>query len=115
MPYVHVYHVEVHWLTADSHVVDDFVNQLFRRAAQWGLRMVQIPEFFCTENLQVHPYRAQPYLGIPPCPNVPTGQVLSEAAHVHTHTHTQMHTCKHAHTEREMHTQTHAHIAADIP
>ena len=74
-----VYHIEIHWLTADSHVIDDFVNQLFRRAAQWGLRMVQVPEFFCTENLQVHPYRAQPYLGIPPCPNVPTGQVQIES------------------------------------
>ena len=41
--------------------------------------MVQVPEFFCTENLQVHPYRAQPYLGIPPCPNVPTGQVQIES------------------------------------
>ena len=24
-----VYHIEIHWLTADSHVIDDFVNQLF--------------------------------------------------------------------------------------
>lgn len=49
---------------ADSWTIDDFVTLFFRRCSKLGLKLVQIPEYFCGSNLQVHPYRAQPY--IPP-------------------------------------------------
>ncbi len=57
--------LEFHWLACDSWLMDDFVNILHRRCTSWSLRMAQIPEFFCTSNLQVHPFRAQPYIQVP--------------------------------------------------
>jgi hypothetical protein len=59
------FHIEMHWTTCDSWLMDEFVTVLFRRCTTWGLRMAQIPEFFCTANLQVHPFRAQPYIPVP--------------------------------------------------
>jgi hypothetical protein len=49
---------------ADSWTIDDFITLFFRRCSRLGLKLVQIPEYFCGSNLQVHPYRAQPF--IPP-------------------------------------------------
>lgn len=59
------FHLELHWLVADSWLLDDFVNVMFRRCSAWGLRIAQVPEFFCSAKLQVHPFRAQPYIPVP--------------------------------------------------
>ena len=62
----HAFRMEFHWLACDSWLMEDFVNLLFRRCSgPWALRMVQIPEFFGTANLHVHPFRAQPFIAVP--------------------------------------------------
>ena len=37
---------------------------------------MQIPEFFITANLQLHPFRAQPYLAVPSCTRLPAPALL---------------------------------------
>ena len=59
------FHIELHWLSCDSWLMDEYVNILFRRCSSWSLRIAQIPEFFCTANLDVHPFRAQPFINVP--------------------------------------------------
>lgn len=61
-----MFHFEIYWLVCDAWHMEDFVNQLYRRCLNFSLRIVQIPEFFCTSNLCVHPYRAQPYIPFVP-------------------------------------------------
>lgn len=60
-----VFHIEIHWLVCDSWLMDELVTLLYRRSSSWNLRVVQVPEFFCTSNLNVHPYRGQPYIPVP--------------------------------------------------
>jgi len=59
------FHIELHWLSCDSWLMDEYVNILFRRCSSWSLRIAQIPEFFCTANLNIHPFRAQPFINVP--------------------------------------------------
>jgi hypothetical protein len=59
-----VYHLEVHWVACEAYLVDEFVNTLFIRCRNWQLRLVQIPEYFVTANLNIHPYRSQPYISL---------------------------------------------------
>jgi hypothetical protein len=61
---VKVFHIEFHWITGDAFAIEDFVNQWFRRATKLGLKLVEVPEYFCESNLQVHPFRAQPYIPV---------------------------------------------------
>ena len=57
-----MYHLDVRWIACDSWLMDEFVNILFRKCASLGIRIVQTSEFFCTANLHLHPFRAQPYI-----------------------------------------------------
>jgi len=57
-----IFHIEIHWLVCDSWLMEEFINILYRRSSNFGLRIIQIPEFFCTSNLQIHPFRSQPYI-----------------------------------------------------
>ena len=59
------FHIEFHWLSCDSWLMDEYVNILFRRCSSWSLRIAQIPEFFCTATLNIHPFRAQPFVNVP--------------------------------------------------
>jgi hypothetical protein len=59
-----VYHLEVHWVACEAFLVDEFVNTLFIRCRNWQLRLVQIPEYFVTANLNIHPYRSQPFFSL---------------------------------------------------
>ena len=47
---------------ADPWAIEDLISLWFRRGQKLGLKLVQIPEYFCEANMQVHPYRAQPYI-----------------------------------------------------
>jgi len=66
-----VFLIELHWLVCDSWVMDKLVNLLFRRCSTWQLKLAQIPEFFISANLQLHPFRAQPYLAVPATVSMP--------------------------------------------
>ena len=66
-----VFLIELHWLVCDSWIMDKLVNLLFRRCSTWQLKLAQIPEFFISANLQLHPFRAQPYLAVPPTTSMP--------------------------------------------
>ena len=67
-----VFLIELHWLVCDSWIMDKLVNLLFRRCSAWQLKLAQIPEFFISANLQLHPFRAQPYLAVPPTTSMPS-------------------------------------------
>ena len=60
-----VFHLDIHWIACIASLVDDFINMLFRRCGSWGLRLIQIPEFFCVSNLQMHPFRGNPQIFVP--------------------------------------------------
>jgi hypothetical protein len=60
-----VFHLEIYWIVCIASLMDDFVNMLFRRCGSWGLRLIQIPEFFCVANLQMHPFRGNPQIFVP--------------------------------------------------
>jgi hypothetical protein len=60
-----IFHIGMQWVACDSWFLDDFINVLFRRCTNWGLRIAQIPEYFCTPNLAIHPFRAQPFIEVP--------------------------------------------------
>jgi hypothetical protein len=40
---------------------------MYRRCSKWSLRLVQIPEYFTTSNLSVHPFKALPHLQLQDC------------------------------------------------
>jgi len=58
------FHLQLYWVVCDSWLVDDLVSLLYRRCLQWGLRLSQIPLYYHTENLSIHPYRALPFISI---------------------------------------------------
>mgnify|MGYP003385150470 CR=1 FL=1 len=60
-----VFHLDIFWIVCVASLMDDFVNMLFRRCGSWGLRLIQIPEFFCVPNLQMHPFRGNPQVFVP--------------------------------------------------
>jgi hypothetical protein len=60
-----IIHFSLQWVVCDSWILDDFMNVLFRRCSTWGLRLAQIPEYFCTSNLNIHPFRPNPFLYVP--------------------------------------------------
>eukprot|EP00605_Chrysophyceae_sp_TOSAG23-4_P001340 GSChrysophyteH1.ASY1.ANO1.1457.1 assembled CDS len=66
-----VFLIELHWLVCDSWVMDKLVSLLFRRCSSWQLKLAQIPEYFMSANLQLHPYRGQPYLAVPKTTSMP--------------------------------------------
>jgi hypothetical protein len=72
-----VFHIEFYWLSSakkyvsfglkcfsggEALAIEELLNQWFRRGTKLGLKLVQIPEYFCEANLQIHPFRAQPYI-----------------------------------------------------
>lgn len=59
------FHIELSWIACDSWLLDDWVNKLFRRCSSYNLRLVQLPEFFYSSNIQLHSFRAQPFIPIP--------------------------------------------------
>lgn len=59
------FHLEIYWIVCIASLMDDFVNMLFRRCGSWGLRLIQVPEFFCVANLQMHPFRGNPQIVVP--------------------------------------------------
>jgi hypothetical protein len=60
-----VFHFEIYWIVCYSWLVEDFVNVLFRRCLSWGLRIIQIPEYFRWSNMHLHPYRLHPFIHVP--------------------------------------------------
>lgn len=59
-----VFHLEIFWLVCDSWIMEDFINILFRRCSNFGIKLTQVPEFFFNLNLTIHPYRSQYYYSI---------------------------------------------------
>tara|TARA_A100001015_G_scaffold239564_1_gene272897 strand:+ start:204 stop:6080 length:5877 start_codon:yes stop_codon:yes gene_type:complete len=59
-----VFHLTFQWVKCDSWNVDELTNHVFRRCTNWGLRLAQIPEYFCESNLAIHPFRAQPWIPV---------------------------------------------------
>jgi hypothetical protein len=59
------FHIDMQWLVCDSWLVDDFVTLLYRRCGRFGLRLIQTPGYFNSDNLNIHPYRPAPYIFIP--------------------------------------------------
>jgi hypothetical protein len=57
-----IFHFEVYWIACDSWLMEELVTAIFIRCKGWGLRVTQIPEFYRSSNLQVHPYRCQPQM-----------------------------------------------------
>lgn len=57
-------HLEFHWVVCDSWLIDDMLNVLYRRCLKWGLRVCQVPQYYSKEDLNVHPFRALPYLPV---------------------------------------------------
>ena len=58
-------HLDFHWVVCDAWLVEDLVTLLFRRCQRWGLRLVSMPEYFASPNLNVHPFRALPHIPVP--------------------------------------------------
>ncbi|CAM9485076.1 unnamed protein product, partial [Ectocarpus fasciculatus] len=61
---IKVFHVEFHWITGSAWAIEDFVTAFFRRGMKLGLKLVEVPEYFVESNLQIHPFRAQPYIPV---------------------------------------------------
>mgnify|MGYP003386780471 CR=1 FL=1 len=59
------FHIEISWISCDSWLLDDWISVLFRRCSSYNLRIVQLPEFFFSGNVQLHSFRAQPYIRVP--------------------------------------------------
>lgn len=59
------FHIEMSWISCNSWLLEDFINILFRRCTSYNLRIVQMPEFFFSSNVQLHSFRAQPFIRIP--------------------------------------------------
>lgn len=59
-----VFHIDFYWITGDSWALEDFINSFFRRGSKLNLKLVNIPEYFVESNLQVHPFRAQPFIPV---------------------------------------------------
>ena len=58
------FHLEFHWVVCDSWLIDDMLTLLYRRCQKWGLRLCQVPQYYTTEDLNVHPFRALPYIPV---------------------------------------------------
>ena len=57
-------HLEFHWVACDAWLIDDMLTVLYRRCAKWGLRICQVPQYYSTDDLNVHPFRALPFIPI---------------------------------------------------
>ena len=68
---IKVFHVEFHWITGSAWAIEDFVTAFFRRGMKLGLKLVEVPEYFVESNLQIHPFRAQPYIPV----TLPSGEL----------------------------------------
>eukprot|EP01036_Dinobryon_divergens_P022546 gene22546-30811_t len=70
------YHMEFHWLVCDSWLIDEFVTTLYRKSIKWGLRICQIPEYFSSGNLNVHPFRSMPQIPFIPIEHPPLIRII---------------------------------------
>lgn len=43
----------------------EFTNGIQKRAAKYGLRLVQVPEYFSGNNLSIHSFLTTPFLSVP--------------------------------------------------
>lgn len=58
-------HLEFSWISCDAWLLDEWISILFRRCSHFSLRIIQLPEFFFSDSIQLHSFRAQPYIQIP--------------------------------------------------
>ena len=72
-----VFHLDIQWHVCIPVLMDKFIHNLFRRFASCPLRLVQVPEYFCATNLQLHPYRPHPIVDIPPLSLACVGSISS--------------------------------------
>jgi len=61
-----VYHIEIHWLVCSARNVREFVQSLYRKCQQLNLNIITIPEYSRSNDLQVHPFIAHPFICLPP-------------------------------------------------
>jgi hypothetical protein len=80
--YHRVFHFHFEWIVCVSSLLEKLVSNLFRRFATASLRIIEVPEYYCSPNLQVHPFRAPPLLKYPlvnvPFPDSVTRGILLE-------------------------------------
>lgn len=59
------FQMEFHWVVCDAWLIDDMITLLYRRCLKWGLRLCQVPQYYSTDDLNVHPFRALPFIPVP--------------------------------------------------
>jgi hypothetical protein len=68
--YEQVFHFRLEWIVCIGSLLEKLVSALFRRFSSLPLRIIEIPEYYCSSNLRVHPFRVPPVFKNP-TPNFP--------------------------------------------
>jgi hypothetical protein len=55
-----VFHLRLEWIVCIGGLLEKLVGTLFRRFSSLPLRIIEVPEYYCSSNLRVHPFRVPP-------------------------------------------------------
>jgi hypothetical protein len=55
-----VFHLRLEWIVCIGGLLEKLVSAIFRRFSALPLRIIEVPEYYCSSDLQVHPFRAPP-------------------------------------------------------
>lgn len=54
------FHFRLEWIVCVGGLLEKLISTLFRRVASMSLRIIEVPEYYCSSNLLVHPFRVPP-------------------------------------------------------
>jgi hypothetical protein len=58
--YHQVFHFRLEWIVCVGSLLEKLISALFRRFTSVPLRIIEIPEYYRSSNLRVHPFRVPP-------------------------------------------------------